>query len=504
MSELPCAAEKDSSDIRVDHLKEKDESNLRGNEDRKNEQASEPSAGVKFDFPAYKKILKNRGFLALWVAQGVSGIGDWVIVGVLLDKVNRYGGATGLAWMMTFRFLPAFLFGLMAGAIVDRLERKTTLVFCDFARGTLVFLLAFSDSLPMICGLVFGIECFSLVFGPARDSSIPDIVDSEDIVAANSLMSTSTYLTMALGTMIATVILGFAQLIYKAFPLLHFMDGAQFQHRFAFIVDALSFFASAMLIFTISFPRRWQSRQKISRAQMFKDMSEGIRFMRSDPLTRSILGVMIIGFIGGGSLYVLGAPFARQVMAATGAKFTLILTCLLAGVVLGAALAPMLQNVFPREIWFGRAVIGFGLVMLIFTMIDFYPLCLIVIFFGGILLGFLLVTAYTMLHENLSNDVRGRVFAAMQTIMRTCLLISMGIFAVIARLIEIWIPWKQDNPAKKVLNLGFMEKSFYPAMIALMIGAFVVIIGGWLSVRSFRKLKISSGGGIVEGDNNAV
>lgn len=485
-------------------MKKEDDIDLSGREDPKEDQASETSAGVRFDFPAYKKILKNRGFLALWVAQGVSGIGDWVIVGVLLDKVNRYGGATGLAWMMTFRFLPAFLFGLIAGAVVDRLERKTTLIFCDISRGTLVFLLAFSDSLPMICGLVFGIECFSLVFGPARDSSIPDIVDSQDIVAANSLMSTSTYLTMALGTMIATVILGFAQLVYKAFPLLHFMDGVQFQHRFAFIVDALSFFASAMLIFTISFPRRWKSRQTISRAQMFKDMRVGIHFMRSDSLTKAILGVMIIGFIGGGSLYVLGAPFARQVMGATGAKFTLILTFLLSGVVLGAALAPILQNIFPRETWFGRAVIGFGIVMLVFAMTDFYPLCLVFIFFGGILLGFLLVTAYTMLHENLENDVRGRVFAAMQTIMRTCLLISMGIFAVIGRLVEIWIPWKQDNPARKVLNLGFMEKSFYPAMIALMIGAVIVIIGGIISVESFRKLKPRQGGENLEGDKNTI
>ncbi len=485
-------------------MKEKDDIDLTGKEDSKIDRSSELSAGVRFDLPAYKKILKNRSFLALWIAQGVSGIGDWVIVGVLLDKVNRYGGATGLAWMMTFRFLPAFLFGLLAGAIVDRLERKTTLIFCDISRGTLVFLLAFSDSLPMICGLVFGIECFSLVFGPARDSSIPDVVDSRDIVAANSLMSTSTYLTMALGTMIATVILGFAQLIYKAFPLLHFMDGVQFQHRFAFIVDALSFFASAMLIFTISFPRRWKTRQGISRAQVLRDMKEGIHFMRSDSLTRTILGVMIIGFIGGGSLYVLGAPFARQVMGATGAKFTLILTCLLAGVVLGAALAPMLQNVFPRETWFGRAVIVFGILMLGFAMTDFYPLSLVIIFCGGILLGFLLVTAYTMLHENLENEVRGRVFAAMQTIMRTCLLISMGIFAVIARLLEIWIPWKQDDPVKKVLSLGFMEKSFYPAMIALMIGAAIVIIGGIISVKSFMKFKPSVGGENIEGDKSIV
>jgi dTMP kinase len=447
----------------------------------------ETAAGVSLEIAAYKKVLTNRGFLSLWVGQGISGIGDWVIVGILLDKVNISGGSSGLAWMMTFRFLPAFLFGLFAGAVVDRLERKTAMVFCDICRGILVFTLAFANSLPLICAIVFGIECFSLIFGPAKDSSIPDLVAKDDVLTANSLMSTSTYLTMALGTMIATVILGFAALVYKAFPLFHFQNSGQFQHEFAFMVDALSFFASAMLIFTIAFPRRFETRLKISTRQVFKDTREGVGFMRRNPLTRSILGVMIIGFIGGGSLYILGAPFALQAMNAKGAKFTLILTMLLVGVVVGAAAAPFLTNVLRREKWFGRSVVGFGLVMIIFAFIDLYPLSLVVIFIGGLFLGYLLVIAYTLLQQNLEEDIRGRVFAAMQTIMRTCLLISMGLFAVIAWIFTKWIPWTLAEPVHKTLNLGFMTKSIYPAMLAMILGGLVVIVGGFVSMRGLRR-----------------
>ena len=446
----------------------------------------EPSAGVGLEISAYRKLLRNRGFLSLWIAQGISGVGDWVIVGILLDKVNRSGGATGLAWMMTFRFLPAFLFGLIAGAIVDRLERKTTMIFCDIARGTLVFMLAFANSLPMICAIVFGIECFSLMFGPAKDSSIPDLVSKDDVMTANSLMSTSMYLTMAVGTMIATVILGLAALVYRALPLFHFIKQEQFQHQFAFMVDTLTFVASAMLIFTIAFPRRWEKRQEISPGRVFADMKEGLKYMRANPLTRSILGVMIIGFIGGGSLYILGAPFAEQVMGATGAKFTLILTILLVGVVIGAAVAPFLSNVLPKEKWFGRVVVGFGLTMIAFALVDFYALSLVVICIGGVFLGFLLVTAYTMLHQSLDDDIRGRVFAAMQTIMRTCLLVSMGVFAVVARLFQYWIPWTEKDPVSKVLNLGFISKSFYPASLALIVGGLIVVVGGFVSTRSLR------------------
>lgn len=456
----------------------------------------EEQSGVSFEISAYRKVLKNRGFTALWAGQGISGIGDWVIVGVLLDTVNRMGGEMGLFWMMFFRFLPAFLFGLMAGVVVDRLERKTVMVSSEIARASLVFLLAFSNSIWMICVLVFFIECFSLLFGPARDSSIPELVKEEEVMTANSLMSTSTYLTMALGTMLATVILGFAALIYRFFPLIkNLTEQATFQHQFAFIVDALTFLGSAMLLFTIAFPRRWETRPKISATHVWRDLKEGLSFMRRNPLTRSILGVMIIGFIGGGSLYILGAPFAEQVMGAVGAQFTLILTILLVGVVAGAALAPLSARLLPKEQWFGRAVVGFGVVMILFSLIDFYPLSLLVIFLGGVFLGYLLVSSYTMLHQNLGDEIRGRVFAALQTIMRTCLLVSMGVFALIGWLFKLWIPWTEENPVFRSVDLGFITKSIYPAMLALMIGGVIVIVGGVFSIRSLHRVFGRGGGG---------
>jgi dTMP kinase len=452
------------------------------------EAGEEPGKQVSIEISAYRKVLRNRDFMALWVGQGISGMGDWVIVGILLDMVNRMGGPNGLAIMMTFRFLPAFLFGLLAGAVVDRLERKTLMIICEIARGLLVIGLAFANSLAMICVLVFCIESFSLLFGPARDSSIPDLVGKEEVMTANSMMSTSTYLTMALGTMLATVILGIAALVYKL-PLVSSITSAQnFQHTFAFILDALTFAVSAMLIFTIALPRRYQGRMpRIPAKQFWNDFKEGLKFMYENPLTRAILGVMIIGFIGGGSLYILGAPFAQQVLNSVGSKFTLILTFLLFGVVVGAALAPWLSRYFPVSKWFGRAVLGFGLAMLVFAFIDIYVLSLVVIFAGGLILGYLLVTAYTLLHKNLSEDVRGRVFAAFQTIMRTCMLLSMGIFALIASGFNQLIPWSEQNPTGKVLNLGFMSKTFYPAMLALIVGAFVVIAGGIWAIRSLRR-----------------
>jgi dTMP kinase len=340
----------------------------------------EPSTQVTIEISAFRKVLKTRSFMALWIGQGISSIGDWVIVGVLLDTVNRANPTWGVFFMLTFRFLPAFLFGLAAGAVVDRLERKTLMILCEISRCLLVIVLAFANSLVLICALVFTIECFSLLFGPAKDSSIPDLVKPDEVMTANSMMSTSTYLSMALGTLIATVILGLAALIHK-FPLVHYVvaNEATFQHEFAFIVDALTFLMSAMLLFTIAFPKRTTvTGQKFSARSIFSDLKEGLSFMRTNPLTRGILGIMIVGFIGGGSLYVLGAPFAQQVLNSVAAKFTLILSGLMIGVVAGAAATPWLSRYLPAWKWFTRAVIGFGVSMFVFALVDFYALSLVV------------------------------------------------------------------------------------------------------------------------------
>jgi len=462
---------------------------------------TEPATQVTIEVSAFRKVMRNKNFMALWVGQGISSIGDWVIVGVLLATVNNISPTWGVFFMMTFRFLPAFLFGLVAGAVVDRLERKTLMILCELARCTLVVALAFANTLILICALVFTIECFTLLFGPAKDSCIPYLVRMDEVLTANSMMSTSTYLSMALGTLIATVVLGLAALIHK-FPLVHYVvaNEATFQHEFAFLADALTFLVSAMLLFTIAFQKRkTPTGEKFSARSVLSDLKEGLSFMRTNPLTRGILGIMIVGFIGGGSLYILGVSFSEQVLKATNAKFTLILSGLMIGVVVGAAATPWISKYLPTWKWFTRAVIWFGVTMFVFALIDFYALSLVVIFVGGCLLGYLLVSSYTLLHQNLAEDIRGRVFAAMQTIMRTCLLLSMGIFAGLQVLFHYWIPWTKAKPVSRTLDLGIFHKSFYAPTLALMVGAVVVIIGGAIFMKSLHQyFRENRGGGPVE------
>ena len=107
---------------------------------------------------------------------------------------------------MTARMLPAILFGPFAGAFVDRFDRKKIMIAADIARGALYATMAFVHQLGVIFLLSFVIECFSLLWTPARDASLPNLVPRRQLANANSIGLVSTYATLPLGGAVFAVL----------------------------------------------------------------------------------------------------------------------------------------------------------------------------------------------------------------------------------------------------------------------------------------------------------
>ena len=109
---------------------------------------------------------------------------------------------------MIARTLPAVLFGPIAGTLVDRLDRKRIMIAADLARGAMYAAMVFLGQLWAIYALSFAIECLSLVWGPARDASLPNLVPRRQLANANSIALASTYGTLPLGGIVFTVLVG--------------------------------------------------------------------------------------------------------------------------------------------------------------------------------------------------------------------------------------------------------------------------------------------------------
>jgi dTMP kinase len=386
----------------------------------------------------YKDLLRNRDFLLLWLGQMVSAMGDWIIVAVLFAFVDQLSGGKSYAisLMMLCKFLPAILLGFLAGIIIDRLDRKRTLMLCDFCRAGLVILFPFSTNLLMVCILVFIIETFTIIYGPAKDASIPDLVEPDQLMNANSLNMLTLYASMAFGTAIAGTIIAFISWLGRLNP--GFIGRHVDPNKAAFFIDSLTFLVSAYLIFRIRGFRKVspEERVKLSTSQVREDFREGVRYLWHHELTRIVLVLTLACFLGGGTIYVLAVGFVKYVLGGSNSTFMYILTTLLFGMMGGSMLAGLLRDRLKKEHLMGKAIAGFGLGVIAFSLVTAEWLSFTLVLAGGICMGYATVGMVTLLHERLDEEFRGRAFATIQVIMRASIFMSIMIAGPLADLIN--------------------------------------------------------------------
>src|SRR4029077_5993997 len=150
----------------------------------------------------FRDLLTHRSFTRLLAAMSVSSFGDWVGFVAVTAIVASIGGtpsSLAVAGVMLARTLPAFVFGPITGTLVDRLSRKQILIVAAIGGGVLYLSMVFFRELWAIYLLSFTIECLSLLWIPARDASLPNLVPRRQLANANSLVLLSAYATLPLG-----------------------------------------------------------------------------------------------------------------------------------------------------------------------------------------------------------------------------------------------------------------------------------------------------------------
>ncbi len=158
---------------------------------------------------AYGRLVGNKRFRRLWYAQFVSGIGDWLVIGLLMPIVLSLSGGSSFAVAGIFiaKIIPALVLSSFTGAIVDRYDRRKVMIAADLSRAVLAVALLFTNSLWAIYLIVLLMETASLFFWPARNSLIPYLVEEDDIVAANGLSYTTQQASMLVGLLASAGIL---------------------------------------------------------------------------------------------------------------------------------------------------------------------------------------------------------------------------------------------------------------------------------------------------------
>jgi len=163
--------------------------------------------------PKFQEVLQNRNFFLLWIGQIISEFGERItqmaLIGFVYQK-NPYS-ALALAKIIIFIIIPVFLVGPVAGVYVDRWNRRYTMIVSDLLRSFLVLLIPisiafFHKSILPVYILVFLVFSVTRFFLPSKMAIIPDLVDPEHLLMANSLISTTRMIATVVGLGLAGIL----------------------------------------------------------------------------------------------------------------------------------------------------------------------------------------------------------------------------------------------------------------------------------------------------------
>jgi dTMP kinase len=434
------------------------------------------------------RIFGSSLYFRLWLAQVVSSIGDWIglvaILSIAAGISDRPEAAISL--VMVARMLPGFLLAPVGGVVADRLDRRRLMVFCDLGRAATVASLPFITTLPMLFVASFVLEVFSLLWTPAKDASIPNLVPADRLVAANSLGMVAGFGTFPIGAALFASLAAVADRLDAT----GWFTVVQINQEFlALWLDSLTFVTSAVLIMTLSLPRKRRASApasgRIDWAGSFRDLREGMRFIASQQLVRAVMLGLGAGLLGGAAVIPLGPVYVEQVLGGGSAGFGLLMTGMGVGAAVGVITLSTVGRLFPREFAFLVGLVGSGLCILVVASMNALGPAVAVVGLFGLSAGSGYVAGFTLLHENVSDAMRGRAFAALYTLIRLTIVVSLTIWPLASGFLDglsrRWVDREVDIFGVVVAVPG--------VRLAIWLGAVIVIVAGVLAGLDVRRAR---------------
>jgi predicted MFS family arabinose efflux permease len=240
-------------------------------------------------FASYWHLLRgNRNIRLLWTAQIVSEIGDWFYsVAIFSFLLELTGSAQVVAFAFLMQVLPLCLMTPTAGVINDRISRRKVMMFADWARAGIVILMMLVRTrglLPLLFVLLLLESVCLALFESGPRAVVPNITKGDEIPVANALASATWSINFAVGAGLGGLVL------------------VTFGRETVFIVNSLSFVASALLIRAMKFAEPHADNLPPLRARdlvYFSPIAEGMRYVRRDPKLRATIFVKgAIGLMG--------------------------------------------------------------------------------------------------------------------------------------------------------------------------------------------------------------
>jgi len=394
-----------------------------------------------------RRALAAPRFRRLLVARTLSRWGDTFSAVALVVVVFRLTGS-GLKVGITavFEIVPILVFGLFAGAVVDRLPRVKVMVVSDLGRGILALsLVVVHDRLWAIYAIAFAMAAMSTFFTPAAVSVVPALVErEEDLVGANAVMTSSAILSQIVLAPVAGAVVAFAG------------PGP------AFALNAVSFFVSAALLARLRVPAA--ARPTAVRRSYRSEVREGLALMRRNPLLRALAQVQALAALSAGATSALLVVFAEEHLNVGPERFGLLLMAIAVGQGVGPlVLQRLVSEVRRPALLFGPLVVR-GVVNMVLVSSTSFGVAFAAIAVYGLATNTGGVTFNTLLQRAAPDHSRGRTFAFFDVVWQAGRLGSVALGGVLADVVGIEGVWVMAG----VLLLGAGALGFALVPTAMM------------------------------------
>ncbi|QLL24345.1 dTMP kinase [Actinobacteria bacterium IMCC26103] len=422
-----------------------------------------------------RSVLAIPAFRKLWNSMVFSSLGDWLGLLATTALAQQLSGGSyatanfAIAGVFIARLLPAVFLGPIAGVIADRLDRRKLMVSADILRTALYISIPIVHTYFWLYTAMILVECLTLFWSPAKEATVPNLVGKEKLESANQVSLLAAYGTAPIAALLFSFLTLFANAIESLFP---FTIGDSID--IALYVNAASFAFAAFTIWGLKEIPKGAAAKKAKDEGVLKSLHDGWKAVSQTKIVRGLVVGMIGAFFAAGAVIGLARTFVGD-LGGGDAAYGVLFGAVFTGLAIGIAFGPKIFAQFSRRRLFGASLTTAGIFLILLALIPNLVMAVFTVIILGIFSGVTWVTGFTMLGMEVQDEVRGRTFAFVQSLIRITLVAVLAIAPAAAAAFGV-----------HTYNFENGSINFNGAQATILIAGFIAAIIGSISYHQMK------------------
>jgi dTMP kinase len=381
---------------------------------------------------ARRGVLAIPAFRKLWNSMLFSSLGDWLGLLATTAMAQQLSGGSyatanfAIAGVFIARLLPAVFLGPIAGVIADRFDRRRLMFNVDIMRAALYISIPIVNTYFWLYTAMILVECLTLFWSPAKEASVPNLVPRDKLESANQVSLLAAYGTAPIAAILFSILTLLSSAIAAISPLIpsNSID-------IALYINAISFLFAAWTVFGIKEMPKGAAAKSENSSNVGQSLIQGWKAVSESKIIRGLIIGMVGAFSAAGAVIGLARTFVGD-LGGGDAAYGVLFGAVFTGLAIGIAFGPKIFAQFSRRRLFGASLTTSGIFLVLLALISNLVLSVIIVTILGAFSGIAWVTGFTMLGMEVHDEIRGRTFAFVQSLIRITLVAVLAIAPIIA------------------------------------------------------------------------